>query len=119
MACFKHGTIISLAPRESMSLPDVRGTTLRITRGTLWITQENDTQDIVLRAGDEWVVERDGLTILEAQADATFSVQGRPLETFVLPRLVERLTPSVAWRYVREAAAAFFATPTRSPAPYV
>ena len=58
MACFKHGTIIDLAARESVSLPDMRGTTLRVTRGTVWITQENDTQDIVLRAGDNWVVER-------------------------------------------------------------
>ena len=64
MACFKNGTIIDLTTRESLALPDFRGTTLRVTRGTVWITQEHDTQDVVLRAGDTWVVERNGLTLL-------------------------------------------------------
>ena len=80
MPCFKHGTIIDLAARESVSLPDMRGTTLRITRGSVWITQENDTKDIVLRAGDNWVVEKNGLTILEAQEDTTFCALGRRLD---------------------------------------
>ena len=40
MACFKNGTIIDLAARESVSLPNMRGTTLRITRGAVWITED-------------------------------------------------------------------------------
>ena len=119
MACFKHGTIIDLATRESLSLPDVRGTTLRVTRGTVWITQEDDTQDIVLRAGDTWVVERNGLTILEAQEDTTFCALGRNLETWVIPQQAPRLTLAVAWRHVSEAFATFFATPRRNVVPYV
>ena len=69
MACFNHATIIDLAAREMLQLPDVRGTTLRVTRGTVWITQQNDTQDIVLRAGDNWVVERNGTTLVEAVSE--------------------------------------------------
>ncbi len=42
MACFEHGTIVELAAREVVTLPDVRSATLRVTRGTLWITQEDD-----------------------------------------------------------------------------
>ena len=58
MTCFKNGTVVDLASRQSLALSDIEGTTLRVTRGTVWITQENDTQDIVLRAGDTWVAER-------------------------------------------------------------
>ncbi|HQR12554.1 MAG TPA: DUF2917 domain-containing protein [Casimicrobiaceae bacterium] len=117
MACFEHGTIIGMKPRETVTLPDLRGTTLRVTRGTLWITQEGDPQDIVLRDGDTWTIERDGLTIVEAQSDSSFCVVGRRVETLIRNRANAR--GSSAWDRARDAAAAFFLTPSRSPAPYV
>ena len=72
----KDGRTIDLSPRQSLGLVDIDGTTLRVTRGSVWITQENDTRDIVLRAGDTWMVERSGLTILEAQRDTTICATG-------------------------------------------
>lgn len=45
MACFESGTVITLSPREAITLPDVQGATLRVTRGTLWLTQERDPKD--------------------------------------------------------------------------
>jgi hypothetical protein len=118
MACFEHGTIIELDARDVVKLPDVRSATLRVARGTLWITQEGDPQDIVLRAGDTWVVERDGLTIVEAQGDAIFGVTGRRLETLEAGHA--RGVPSTsAWSWTRDAIAAFFASPTRGAIPYV
>lgn len=119
MACFKHGTIIDLATRESVSLPNMRGTTLRITRGSVWITQENDTQDIVLRAGDTWVVEKNGLTILEAQEDATFCALGRHLDARVAPQTASGRARSPIASRVREALAGFFVGPSRNPYPHV
>jgi len=119
MACFKDGTIIDLAARESVSLPNMRGTTLRITRGSVWITQENDTQDIVLRAGDTWVVEKNGLTILEAQESTTFCALGRRFGIQVLPRRDTGSRPSLLATRAREALAAFFAGPVRNPYPHV
>jgi hypothetical protein len=77
MACFESGTVISLAPREAITLPDVRGATVRVSHGTLWLTQERDRNDVVLRSGDNWVVESNGNTVVEAQNDATFSIVGR------------------------------------------
>ena len=114
MACFEHGTIVELAAREVVTLPDVRSATLRVTRGTLWITQEDDPQDIVLRAGDNWAVERNGLTVIEAQEDATLCVTGRHLEPLFGLRAAS--TPSAVTR-MRDAAAAFFATPLRGAVP--
>lgn len=118
MACFEHGKIVELDTRETLSLPDVRGATLRVTRGTVWITQQDDTQDIVLRAGDTWTVEHDGLTLLEAQSDVTLCVIGSRIEDLlaVRERGVARQSP-VAW--ARDALASFFSTPRRNAAPYV
>ena len=73
-------TNVDLHDRESLALADIEGTALAVTRGTLWITQENDTHDVVLGPGDVWMVERDGLTIIEAQNDASFRALGRAFE---------------------------------------
>lgn len=85
MACFETGTVISLPAREAITLPHVGGATLRVTQGTLWLTQEDDPQDIVLRSGDNWVVESNGDTVVEAQNDAVFCVVGPQAATLRLP----------------------------------
>ncbi len=64
-----------LTPREILRLDGARGTTLRVTRGTLWITLEDDPRDIVLGKGDSFTVDRGGLTVIEAQSDATVCAQ--------------------------------------------
>ncbi len=119
MACFEHGTIVELATRETVTLPDVRGAVVRVARGTVWITQEGDPHDVVLRAGDTWVVERDGSTVAEAQSDVEFSVMGRYVEPVFAASEVEG--PS-AWAQTRDAFAglftAFFNTPSRGATPY-
>ena len=79
MACFESGTVVSLDAREAVTLPGIRGATLRVTQGTLWLTQEGNPNDVVLRTGDNWVVERDGATVMEAQDDTVVCVIGRPL----------------------------------------
>ena len=81
MACFETGTVVSLAPREAVTLPDIRGATLRVTQGTLWLTQERDPNDVVLRTGDNFVVESDGATVVEALGAALFCIVGRHAET--------------------------------------
>jgi hypothetical protein len=85
MACYQTGTVISLATRETVSLPDVRGATLRVAQGTLWLTEARDAQDIVLRPGDNWVVEHDGATVVEARNDAVFCIVGRRGIPLALP----------------------------------
>ncbi len=90
MACFETGTVISLKGREAITLPDIRGATLRVTRGTVWLTQEHDRGDVVLRAGDNFVVEADGATVIEAQDAVTLCVVGRAGETLRLPKTARR-----------------------------
>ncbi len=73
-------TTLDLASHQSLALSDIEGTALAVTHGTLWVTQENDTRDVVLGPGDLWMVERDGLTIIEAQNDASFRAVGHAFE---------------------------------------
>lgn len=74
-----NNRLLNLAKGDLLELADARGTTLRVTRGTLWVTQERDLRDIVLGAGDTWTVERHGLTVGEAQRDAAVVVIGSGL----------------------------------------
>ncbi len=90
MACFESGTVVSLASREAITLPDISGATLRVTRGTVWLTQENDRKDVVLRPGDNWLVERDGDTVVEAQDAVVFCIVGRQGAALKLPARARR-----------------------------
>ena len=118
MACFDYGTIIDLAPRETVNLPDMRGATLRVTRGTVWITQEGDPKDVVLRPGDTWTVERNGLTVLEAQGDVSFCVMGRRIEPVITARASGVTTQSRWWANTRDVISDIFTRAPRGPAPY-
>jgi hypothetical protein len=102
--------------REAITLQDVRGATLRVTRGTLWITQEDDPRDVVLRVGDNWQVERDGATVLEAQDDAMVWVIGRHVEAASAARQREAPSRQADWR---SRVAEVFAGTTDRYVPYV
>ena len=71
-----NNRLIGLARGDVIELPDARGTTLRVGRGSVWITQEHDGRDVVLTAGDAWTVERDGLTLAEARGDTSLVLIG-------------------------------------------
>ena len=80
MLCNGYDKVLELSHGDLAELSDARGTTVRVTKGTIWMTQEQDTQDVVLRAGDVWTVERQGLTLLEAQGDTLVCIVGAPVE---------------------------------------
>jgi hypothetical protein len=80
MACDGYTKVWDLAPDELVRLDGARGTTLRVTRGVVWITLENDTRDVVLTAGDVFTIDRSGLTLVEAQGRTTVCVMGRPID---------------------------------------
>jgi hypothetical protein len=80
MVCAGYTKVWDLAPDELVKLDGARGTTLRVTRGVLWLTLEDDTRDVVLAAGDVFTIDRGGLTLVEAQERTTVCVMGRPIE---------------------------------------
>jgi hypothetical protein len=76
MLCNGYDKVLELADGDLVEVHDGHGTTLRVTKGALWITQEHDRRDIVLRAGDVWTVERQGLTLLQAQGATVLCAVG-------------------------------------------
>ncbi len=80
MVCAGYTKVWELAAGEHVKLDGARGTTLRVTRGTLWLTQERDTRDIVLSAGDVFTIDRGGLTLIEAQQKAIVCVLARHMD---------------------------------------
>ena len=77
MSCTADMKTWDLAAGELVRLDGARGTTLSVTRGTLWITLQNDTRDIVLTPGDSFTIDRGGLTLIEAQGPAAVCVVAR------------------------------------------
>ena len=76
MNCFRNGSAVELPRNQVATVRDAKGALVRVTRGIVWITQESDPHDTVLRTGDNWVLERDGLTVIQAHDDATFCLEG-------------------------------------------
>jgi len=57
---------------QSLPLQDASGSLVLCLSGSLWLTQEGDPRDVVLEAGDEALIDRDGLSLLHALSDARF-----------------------------------------------
>jgi hypothetical protein len=58
-----------LRAREVLAIRDGRGLAMRCLAGALWITQDGDTDDVVLRAGECFVLDRAGLALVSAPTD--------------------------------------------------
>ncbi len=93
-----NNRLLTLTKGDLVELADARGTTLRVTKGRLWVTQERDRRDIVLEQGDVWTIERPGLTVAEAQDDAAVVVVGGSLvDARLQSRRVHWQTRLAAW----------------------
>jgi hypothetical protein len=114
MACFETGTVVEMAAREAVTLQNVRGVTVRVTRGIVWLTQEDDGKDVILRVGDNWMVERDGATVLESQdGEAIVCVVGRRLDE--VQDATRSRAPRQGWQ---QRVASALLSATRRHAPY-
>ncbi len=108
MACDGYTKVWELAAGELVKLDGARGTTLRVTRGTIWLTMQDDTRDVVLAAGDVFTIDRGGLTIVEAQTKTHVCVLGRATaEERVLPAIADWQPRAPAWLGALNAARRF------------
>lgn len=107
MACDGYTKVWDLAPRELVRLDGARGTTLRVTRGRVWLTQERDHADVVLTAGDAFTIERGGRTVVEAQEATTLCVLARHLDA-VRTRVARPSLAARARAWLRSVATADF-----------
>ena len=82
-------TTVHLARDGLLGIDDGRGLRLRVASGAVWLTQQDDGRDVVLREGESFVIDRAGRTVvqaldpaelrLNAAAEATTSTYTRSL----------------------------------------
>lgn len=64
-------TTIRLQRGQLIALDDACGLRLKAEAGKLWITQADDARDIVIEAGEAFVINRLGLTLVSAPGEAS------------------------------------------------
>jgi hypothetical protein len=65
-----------LRAREVFDIRDGKGLAVRCLAGSLWITQDGDSDDVVVKAGECFVLDRGGLALVSAPvAPATLVVE--------------------------------------------
>ena len=57
---------LDLAEREVLRLNDADGLAVTCLDGAVWITQADDPEDVVLKPGQDFVLNRPGLTLVSA-----------------------------------------------------
>jgi pseudouridine-5'-phosphate glycosidase len=66
-----------LAARARLALRDIGGATITCLSGSIWLTMEGDSRDVMLAPGTSFKVERDGLTLLAAHEASVVQVQAK------------------------------------------
>ena len=59
---------VRLKAGELLDINDGEGLTIECLEGAVWITQSNDPRDIVLHAGESFVLDKPGLALVCATA---------------------------------------------------
>ena len=67
-------TTVRLARDGVIGIEDGRGLRVGVSTGSVWLTQQGDGRDVVLRAGESFVIDRRGRTVVQALAPAEFSL---------------------------------------------
>jgi hypothetical protein len=72
--------VLTLGAGQLLALDDARGTRIQPREGSVWITEEGETQDFIVEAGQAFVVKRRGRTLVQAVVDSriAFCDQGLP-----------------------------------------
>jgi hypothetical protein len=65
---------IALTARTVHRIEDAQGMQVSCARGVTWVTQERDSRDIILTAGQSVVLDRPGLAVVFAFKDALITV---------------------------------------------
>jgi len=111
MKIHMEDTSMELARNQMLTITGGLGMTVTCVRGSIWITQNNDSRDVVLATGEMFVVDRDGVALLSAMAPSTVALQPAvaPRRSW-LAKLVSGIGTLSGHMVAR------LATPTRHPA---
>ncbi|CAN5206868.1 hypothetical protein BH11PSE11_BH11PSE11_08630 [soil metagenome] len=67
--------VIHLDSKQYMSLRDAVGSVIKPLSGTLWITLDGDSRDVVVKAGESFVVDRPGKTLISPLGEARVCIK--------------------------------------------
>ena len=66
-----------LARNTLLALEGAQGLEVRVHRGAIWLTQQDDRRDIVIGTGEAFRLDREGRAVIEALQDASVSFRAR------------------------------------------
>lgn len=69
------GQILALNAAPAVHLSDAQGWTVRALDGSVWITQDGDVRDVVISAGQSFVLDRNAPALLSAFGKARVSLR--------------------------------------------
>ena len=75
--------ILRLNPESNFQLRDARGACVHVHWGDLWITQEGDMKDHIVKTGESFAVSNSGMTYLTAMSETGVSVMEKCRESEV------------------------------------
>ena len=70
--------LLALEPGQVVTLDDAAGTCIRARYGALWVTEEDNPADHIVRPGDVHVIARAGRTVVQALEPAWMSLRASP-----------------------------------------
>jgi hypothetical protein len=85
------GETISLRRHQHMNVAGAAGWTITALSGSAWITQDGDIRDVVLEAGQSFVLDRDGPVIISPFGDTCLRICGSGAAKARRPADVRRL----------------------------
>jgi hypothetical protein len=89
---------ISLPARSVHRIEHAKGVQVTCVRGVTWITQEQDSRDLILTAGQSIVLDRRGLAVVFAFKDAVITLgAGSPPPAAALHAPPRRAYADRAW----------------------
>lgn len=94
---------VCLAPRQTMSLVDAAGVRIHTRSGIVWVTQDNDLRDVILREGESFTLEDKGRAIVQAfepsrvRLSRTPAAARREAWTARFARVFKRALPGLSW----------------------
>jgi hypothetical protein len=81
-----------LVPRRSVAhIKDGRHLELHVEHGSVWLTQDGSTEDVLLEPGDSFRIARDGLTLISACGRTPFALVRIKPSMLVKPPLRSRI----------------------------
>jgi hypothetical protein len=86
---------IPLNTGELLDINDGEGLTVECLEGAVWITQSNDPRDVVLNAGESFVLDRPGLALVCAAAGPATVAVAVSLRLLARPPSLRRNSPRI------------------------